>query len=69
LSQFFQIVAHNGEKKLLIKIFYDVVVKLDVMKSERFSNRVINQREVLKNESIPASFLAPWAAGKQRFFM
>jgi hypothetical protein len=67
LPEFFEIVAQNGAKELLKKIFDGFLVGFRVVESESFSNRVVNEVGILLNQIVPGSFIAEDAAGKEGF--
>ena len=59
--ELFEVVTQNGEKKFLVQIFDGFVIGLGVMESQCHSN----QREILKDESVPGSFVSGNATGKE----
>ena len=63
--ELFEVVTQNGEKKFLVQIFDGFVIGLGVMESQCLSDRVINQRGILKDESVPGSFVSGNATGKE----
>jgi hypothetical protein len=63
--ELFKIIAQNGEKKFLVQIFDGFVIGLGVMESQCLSDRVINQRRILKDESVPGSLVSGKATGKE----